>query len=137
MKTIGDMVKAARLRAGYKTQKMLGDRIGRDSSYISDLERGAVVNTLPPHEMHKLHEVLGLRVSDMLTASGYQLEGEMFTESGDVAEITEHARLVDWEADPSRLQVVSAVMETWSRFDRNSLRLVAEQPATYDNEREE
>ncbi len=136
MKTMGDMVKAARLRAGYKTQKMLGDRIGRDSSYISDLERGAVVNTLPPHEMHKLHDVLGIRVNDLLAASGYHLEGEVFTEGGDVAEITEHARMVDWEADPSRLQVISAIMETWSRFDRNSLRLVAEQPATYDDQEE-
>lgn len=133
MKTLGKLIQAARKRAGYRTQGMLAAEFNRDASFISDVERDALKYTLQPADMHRLRDLLGVRVVDLLTASGYELEDmTMSTEDPDIAEITEHAGLVDWHADPSRLQVIQAILETWSRFDRNSLRQAAESSPEYE-----
>lgn len=127
MNTLGSLISRARERAGYTTQKALAEAWPRERSFVSNLENDKVKETLSPADMHRLRDLLGIRVSDLLTASGYDLEDASAGESNpDVAELAEHARLVDWHADPSRLPVIHAIFETWSRFDRDSFRLIAE-----------
>ncbi len=127
------MIREARIRAGFRRQSDLAAALGRDPSYISDLERNARGTALQPDELHRLRDLLGLPVLDMLAASGYELEGMDAPEDRDLVELTDHARMVDWGRDPSRLPVMHAILSTWTEYDRNSLRLVAEDSPDYDD----
>ena len=132
MHSLGDAIKRARQRAGYSTQKAFADAWGKDASFVSRVESGAAKETLPPHDMHALRDLLGVQVLDLLAASGYELEGADHDDDRAVAELTEHIRIVDWQADPSRMPVMHAILATWAEFDRNSLRQVAESSPDYD-----
>lgn len=132
MKTVGTIIKEARLRAGYRRQSDLARELGRDPSYVSDIERDARGGVLQPDEAHRLRDLLGVQVLDLLAASGYELEGADHDDDRAVAELAEHIRIVDWQADPSRLPVMHAILSTWAEFDRNSLRMVAESARDYD-----
>lgn len=133
MKTAGDIIKEARIRAGYRRQSDLARELERDPSYVSDIERNARGTVLQPDEVHRLRDLLGIQVLDLLAAFGYELEGMDSEEDAAIAELTEHVRIVDWHADPSRLPVMHAILSTWAEFDRNSLRMVAESESDYDN----
>lgn len=132
MHELGSVIKRARQRAGYATQKAFADAWGKDASFVSRLENGTAKETLPPNDMHALRDLLGIQVLDLLAASGYELEGMDHDEDAAIAELMEHARIVDWQADPSRLPVMHAILSTWAEFDRNSLRMVAEDGPDYD-----
>ena len=132
MHDLGSAIKRARQRAGYTTQKAFADACGKDASFVSRVENGTAKETLPPHDMHALRDLLGVQVLDLLAASGYELEGSDHEDDREIAELTEHIRIVDWQADRSRLSVMHAILSTWSEFDRNSLRAVAEDAPDYD-----
>ena len=134
MKTAGEIIKEARIRAGYRRQSDLARELGRDPSYVSDIERDARGGVLQPDEVHQMRDLLGVQVLDLLAASGYELEGSDHDDDRAVAELTEHIRIVDWHTDRSRLSVMHAILSTWAEFDRNSLRMVAEGGPEYDGE---
>ena len=132
MNRLGALVRRHRELAGYRTQKAFADAWGKDQSFVSKVENGQAKETLSPADMHRLRDLIGVQVLDLLAASGYELEGSDDDADPVMSELAEHARIVDWHADSSRLPVMHAILSTWAEFDRNSLRQVAESAPDYD-----
>ena len=111
----------------------LASRLGKQPSYVTRLETGVTKTLPPPEELDAIARELHLSVSEMLEAAGYRIveTGERPSHN-EIIELMEHARIVDWQADPSRLPVMHAILSTWAEFDRNSLRMVAEDGPDYD-----
>lgn len=76
----GRRLREARRRAGFKTQEMLGDRIGRSSKMVRNYEAG---KHLTPEIKAALEEVLG-----------------EFADEGDPVErAIRHSQLIKWRQD--------------------------------------
>lgn len=73
MNNMHTLIKDARERRGYRTQGELADRIGRDVSWVSRLERGYLKEIPQPEMMEALADALGLTVAQMLDAAGYDV----------------------------------------------------------------
>lgn len=132
MNRLGGLIRSKRERAGLRAYDVAA-RIGKQPSYITRLETGATKTLPPPEELAGIGDALGLSMAEMIEAAGYPVSApSAWDDSEDVEEIAEHARLVDWQRDASRLPVVHAILRTWSEFDRNSLRSVAEESPEYE-----
>lgn len=94
----------------------LAHALGKKPSFVSRLRHGEVKTLPPPEELQIMAETLRVPMVELVVAAGYPV-AEVETGTSEVDELTEHARLVDWERDPARLPVMHAIMETWSRFD--------------------
>lgn len=131
MKAYGELIQRTRERMGYRSQGDIGKALGKTQTQMSRIESGTAANMLPPEDVHRIRDVLGISVVQQLVTAGYRLEGQLEVVDDDLSEIADLAKLVDWKADPSRLQVIFAIMETWSRYDRNSLQQIADAKAEY------
>ncbi len=70
MRGLGRFVRERRDEMGIN-QAELGEAIGRDQKYISDVERGALVNLPPIEVLRPLATTLRCTTTDLLTAAGY------------------------------------------------------------------
>lgn len=71
MKDLPALIKAARERRGFSSQAALALAVGRDQSFVSRFERGAMKELPAPEVLQAFGEVLGLSMEDMLIAAGY------------------------------------------------------------------
>ena len=69
----GELIKKARARQGVKTLD-LAYRIGRQQSYVSKVESGAVREVPPPDVLIALSRELGISVGEQLAALGYPID---------------------------------------------------------------
>ena len=74
MNNLHTLVKQARERRGFRTQGELAVRIGRDTSYVSRLENGALKEIPQPELLRDLADALGYTVVDLLRAAGYDVD---------------------------------------------------------------
>lgn len=131
MNRLAELVTRQRERLGLRGYE-LASALGKQPSFITRLEDGQVKRLPSPEEVAIMANVLRVSVAEIVEAAGYDIRPDSEHDDPDIAEIAEHARLVDWQTDPSRLPVIHAILRTWSEFDRNSLRRVAEDPPPYD-----
>lgn len=133
MKAYGSLIQRTRERLGYSSQGAIGQALRKTQTQMSRIESGASQNMLPPEDVHRIRDVLGIPVVHQLQVAGYELEGYDDALAPELQEIVDLARIVDWEVDPTRLSVIEAMLGIWSRDERNSLQLVAEEPPDYDD----
>lgn len=70
MRGLGRFVRERRDELGMN-QGELGEAVGRDQKYISDVERGALVNLPPIEVLRPMAEALRCTTTDLLEAAGY------------------------------------------------------------------
>lgn len=70
MTMFGKLIRRARVRSGLDQQK-LGERLGRDSSFVSRIETGRSTNPPDPMIFSELSRILHLDKTVMLQAMGY------------------------------------------------------------------
>lgn len=69
--TVGEYIKARREALGL-TQEQLGDVIGRDQTFVSQMERNRTDGYLPERGMlRQIAAALRLTMEDLLSAAGY------------------------------------------------------------------
>lgn len=69
-RSLGRYVRRRREMLGL-SQGALGEKIGREQKWISELERGALVNLPPPEIVRGLADALNCLPADLLIAAGY------------------------------------------------------------------
>ena len=73
MNELGELIRIARERSKFATQRDFADAIQKDPSWVSRLERGLIKETPTPQDMNHLAQALLISQSDMLKAAGYDL----------------------------------------------------------------
>jgi transcriptional regulator with XRE-family HTH domain len=95
MHDLPTLVRTTRERRGIRTQGELAERIGRDTSFVSRLERGAMRELPPPDVVNAMAEALGITVSSILDAAGYDVDMPSDVEFLTVASTDPRARILE------------------------------------------
>lgn len=74
MKTFGEFLAARRVAAGYRSQTEFATAIGKGSSWVSRLERGAAKELPPPEDVALLAKHLNVSQAELIAAAGYDVE---------------------------------------------------------------
>lgn len=74
MKTFGEFLAARRVAAGYRSQTEFATAIGKGSSWVSRLERGAAKELPPPEDVELLAKHLSVSQAELIAAAGYDVE---------------------------------------------------------------
>ena len=73
MKELGTFIESRRIAAGYNSQTALADAMGKGSSWVSRLERGAAKELPPPEDVALLSRFLGVSSAEIIAAAGYDV----------------------------------------------------------------
>lgn len=74
MNDFGRFLAARREAAGYRSQTAFAEAIGKGSSWVSRLERGAAKELPPPEDVALLARHLGVSQAELVSAAGYDIE---------------------------------------------------------------
>ena len=82
---MGTFIEDRRMAAGYRSQTALADAMGKGSSWVSRLERGAAKELPPPEDVALLSKFLGVSPAEIIAAAGYDIETGHEGDSPEVA----------------------------------------------------
>ena len=85
MKDLGNFLAERRVAAGYRSQVEMSSVLGKGSSWLSRLERGAAKELPPPEDVALLAKTLHVSQAEIIAAAGYDVETGKEDESPGVA----------------------------------------------------
>ena len=74
MDDFGRFLASRREAAGYRSQTAFAEAIGKGSSWVSRLERGAAKELPPPEDVALLARHLGVTQAELVSSAGYDIE---------------------------------------------------------------
>lgn len=100
MKELGKLTARLRNLRGIKTQKAFATAVGKDSSWVSHLEKGTLKVTPDPELLSRMSDVLGVSQKELLIAAGYDIGGH-----------EDDTEVVTIATDDPRARILRAVMD--------------------------
>lgn len=95
MDELGALIKQARDAHGLTGLQLARD-IGKVPSFVSRLETGAMKDLPSPEDLHALSRVLGIPVSDMVRAAGYDIGDAGKRVPNPASALEPLIRAIDW-----------------------------------------